>query len=60
MKKNERIETEMKNELKKRVYAPPTIEAIGEVRDVTRGSTLGNTDSGGQSSNVPSDAGGWN
>ena len=53
IEKNE-IETAMKIE-KKKEYSSPTIEAIGEVRNITRGATIGGTDAGGQSANVPSD-----
>ncbi len=41
----------------KKYYTPPKIEAIGDVRDATRGSTLGDTDAGGHGANVPSDPG---
>ena len=57
MTKKEQTGTEIKMEMEKKEYSSPTIEKIGEVRDITQGSTMGNTDSGGQGSKVPSDPG---
>ena len=54
MNKKEHIQTEKDMKIKKK-YASPTVKGIGEVRDITKGSTIGNTDSGGQNSNVSSD-----
>ena len=55
MKKNETITSENLEEKMKKSYVTPTLEKIGAVKDATRGATLGDTDSGGQSSSVPSD-----
>ncbi|WP_041672763.1 hypothetical protein [Sulfurovum sp. NBC37-1] len=46
-------------ERQKKPYSSPKIEIIANVRMATKGSTIGGTDSGGQSANVPSDPGGW-
>lgn len=46
-------------ERRKKIYTMPKIEMIADVREVTKGSTIGGTDAGGQSANVPSDPGGW-
>ena len=43
---------------KKKHYTSPKVEMIADVRTATKGSTLGNTDSGGNGSEVPSDPGG--
>ena len=37
MTQKEQTETEIKMEIEKKMYTPPTIKVIGEVRDITHG-----------------------
>ena len=62
MKTEEIVSPSMKRVEKKKCYTSPKIEAIASVREITKGSTLGTTDAGGNSSNTPSDpdGGAWN
>ena len=59
MIKKEQTETEVKMEMKKKEYSPPTFEAIGEVRDITKGGgSTANADGNGYWDNNPSDPNG--
>ena len=55
MRKKERAEAEITGKSKKKDYNSPKIEVIADLREITKGSTIGNTDAGGQNSRVPSD-----
>jgi len=57
MNEKETVNTTVKTAENKKHYTSPKIEMIGEVKDATRGSTINNTDAGGQGANVPSDPG---
>ena len=57
MYKKEKLTKLINRKEEKKVYNTPKIEDIASVRKVTRGSTLGQNDSGGQTGPVPSDPG---
>ena len=59
MEKEEIVSSAMNKMEKKKCYTAPKVEAIASVREMTKGATLGNTDAGGNSANVPSDPGGF-
>ena len=58
MTQKEQTESEIKMEMEKKRYSPPTIEAIGEVRDFTKGGQGFNADNGThRAGGPPSDPG---
>ena len=59
MENEEILSPSLKKMKKKKCYTTPKIETIASVREATKGSEIGRTDAGGQSSNVPSDPRTW-
>ena len=53
MKKEELVSLSIKKE--KKHYTSPRIEAIADVRELTKGTEIGGSDAGGQGSPVPYD-----